>query len=290
MLNSRTYKTYYRDYRKLWATHPVAFITENPAVYSSSSSSTSSSSSVDSSSSSSSGPWEFAFDYSINYGTLIDAGISAINKADNIAWILNSVDGIPSLDIDVYWNYVPDANISLDTRIYYDGNVGDELKFKIFNWNSTAFEYITANASDIAIGNVYQDYSFELPYPMTSFLGPSNTVIIKLLQENFGEEGKELAIDYMILTEGNFESESSSSTSSSSSSSEGYSSDSTSSSTSGSSSSSEGYSSESSSSSSEGYSESSSSSEEYSESSSSSIDSSSSSSLDTDSSDRKSVV
>lgn len=115
---------------------------------------------------------------------------------------------------------LPDATSNLVYTFIgeYNGDESHKVRLQLFNYDTTTFDYITSDDTDLPTALEQETYQFNLPSPISDYI-KNGELEIRILHETKGNNGHLLRIDRMYLEAGSSSSSSSSASSSSSSSS-----------------------------------------------------------------------
>ena len=130
----------------------------------------------------------------INSGELLSTRVN-----DNNKFILNEMNNTPGMCYIFKHFHIPDItkDYFLHFRGTYGGNSAHDVKFKVYNYDSTG-AYVTFHTLETSVYT--QDYFIDIPSGEEYYFG--NTLSIILEHEDPGNSGHLLRINYWKLHEG----------------------------------------------------------------------------------------
>jgi len=79
--------------------------------------------------------------------------------------------GAPAFTHDFYFEGVANEELQVTFDYRYSGNLGHNIKIRIYNFNTPGWEDLTANTKDFNdTGASYEIVSYPLPNPLTNYL------------------------------------------------------------------------------------------------------------------------
>ncbi len=158
----------------------------------------------------------------MDVGKVNSGAFDNIHAEDGSLLILDEENETPGFRYDFNWVIIPDSSASnmfvLTIIGEYNGDDDHDVKLQIFDYDTTAFEYVTANAQDLPNVLEQATFQFNLATHTNNYI-ENGAMIIRIIHETAGNDGHLLRIDEMFIGVGSSSSSSSSRSSSSSSSS-----------------------------------------------------------------------
>lgn len=110
-------------------------------------------------------PWNLPSSVSVSVGS-IDSGTVDDTHSDNgVELVINETNGTPGFTFDLVFGEENSASTTtLDVNIYgyYDGNPAHNVKLQQYNYNTTSWTNVTADANDFPAAGAEQTYQFSL--------------------------------------------------------------------------------------------------------------------------------
>ena len=113
-----------------------------------------------------------------------------------------SVGAAPCLDFDFTWsglptNYYPEK-VTLNG--YYDGNPAHDVFIYMWNYDTTAWDRLTADAQDFPDAAADDDYEFDVPTVDTENYFDSGAAKVRINHTSNGTAGHDFYVDQILLT------------------------------------------------------------------------------------------
>lgn len=136
----------------------------------------------------------------VNTGIDTSGSYADLAIADDTKWTITEVVGSPGFDVELTFSDLNAIPAMLHINGYYVGNPAHNIHIKIWNNNTSAWDRLTAETTDMPDATADTDYNFDLPATNREYYIDNGIVKIQIYHDSSGSAGHTLYLDEVYLT------------------------------------------------------------------------------------------
>jgi len=142
--------------------------------------------------------WRLPVSMLANIGSINSGILANVYAEDDVYLVLNEVLGSnPGFDYRFDFNDVPTHNFDICLAGYYQGNPAHNVKIRVYNFNTSTFDNLTANLTDFPSAAVKSNYKFTVQN--ADYVSGVGQVIVQIIHTSIGTNGHLFHIDHLYL-------------------------------------------------------------------------------------------
>lgn len=148
-------------------------------------------------------PWNLVSDVVLDSGTVGSGNYMTTWVNDNTYFDIVEAAATPGYNISLYFGEYEEVPTSkpllLNIKGWYEGNPAHNVKLQIYNKSTSAWDNVTADATDFPSETGKQDYNFVLPGVLANYVTLSGILKTRIVHTSAGTASHNLYLDYVSL-------------------------------------------------------------------------------------------